>query len=153
MRITEILSTQEQINLVRLIMNTTLNALGQPTQPKQSTKSPVVQAVKGNRKPAVKAPKIPAPQAPKPLPKPKSLASAIPKSKAALPLPKPAISAKQPLKTPTNEKHPITIPKSRQPLPTSVLSPINKKPTKGEKEELQDKNDLIDFLKTAQMSR
>lgn len=153
MRITEILSTQEQINLVRLIMNTTLNALGQPTQPTQSTKRPVVQAVKGNRKPAVKAPKIPAPQAPKPLPKPKPLASAIPQGKAAVQARKPVVVSKQPLKSPTNEKHPIAIPKSRQPLPTSVLSPINKNPTKREKEELQDKNDLIDFLKTAQTSR
>lgn len=153
MRITEILSTQEQINLVRLIMNTTLNALGQPTQPKQSTKNPVVQAVKGNRKPVVKAPRIPAPPAPKPLPKPKPLASAIPQAKAAAPVRKPITVSKQPLKTPTNEKHPITIPKSLQPLPTSVLSPINKEPTKREKKRQQEMNDLIEFLKTAQTSR
>ena len=153
MRITEILSTQEQINLVRLIMNTTLNALGQPIQPKQSTKSPVAQAVKGNRKPAVKAPKIPAPPAPKPLPKPKPLDSAISQSKASAPARKPVVASKQPLKTPTNEKHPITIPKSRQPLPTSVLSPINKEPTKREKKRQQEINDLIEFLKTSQTSR
>ena len=134
-------------------MNTTLNALGQPAQPRPSTNNPVVQAVKTNRKPAVKAPKIPAPPAPKPFPKPKPLAPTIQQGKAAMQVRKPAVGNKQPLKQPTNEKHAATIPKSLQPLPTSVLNPINKKPTKREKEELQDKNDLIDYLKTAQASR
>lgn len=153
MLINEILTNQEQINLVRLIMNTTLNALGQPVQPSQSTKSPVVQAVKGNRKSAAKTPKIPSPPAPKPFPKPRPIAGpmTIAKSMPAKPItpirPRSPVSASDPKQAETS------MPKRLQPLPTSVYSPINKNPSKRDKQELQDKNDLIDILKTAQKDR
>lgn len=45
------------------------------------------------------------------------------------------------------------IPKSLEPLPTSVLSPINKNPTGAEKKALLKKTDLIHSIKTGQMSR
>ena len=153
MRITEILSNQEQLNLVRLIMNTTLNALGQPTTPAPTAKSPVVQAVKKNRKEIPKAPKIPAPQAPKPFTKPKPIPGSISVPKVELPKAKASIGPRVPVNAVGPKQSETTLPKRLQPLPTSVYSPINKKPSKEEKKELQDKNDLIDFLKTAQKTR
>lgn len=152
MLINEILSNQEQLNLVRLIMNTTLNALGQPIEPAAS-KDPVVQAVKGNRKSAAKPPKIPAPPAPKPFPKPKPIAGPIsmpksPQPKPMIPIrPRVAVGASDPKQAETS------MPQRLQPLPTSVYSPINKNPSKREMKELKDKNELIDFLKTAQKTR
>ena len=153
MLINEILTSQEQINLVRLIMNTTLNALGQPIQPAKPTKSPVVKAVKNNRKPPAKTPKIPTPPAPKPFPNPKPIPRSAIKPKPQAPKlataigPRPASIEMEPKQSEN------MMPKRLQPIPTSMLSPINKNPSKREKQELQDKNDLIDFLKTAQKDR
>lgn len=153
MRITEILSSQEQINLVRLIMNTTLNALGQPTPPAPKAKNPVVKAVKKNRKAIPKPPRIPAPPPQKPFPKAKPIARPVstpkiqsPKSIASIG-PRATVNAVEPRQSET------MLPKRLQPLPTSAYSPINKNPSKREKKKLQDKNELIDFLKTAQKTR
>lgn len=152
MRITEILSTQEQINLVRLIMNTTLNALGQSAQPSATAKSPVVQAVQKNRKPTVKAPKIPTPPAPKPFPQPKPLVPANTLTSGRLNTEKPL--TKQPLTSArATEKPQGMMPKRLQPLPTSILSPINKNPSPSKKKELEKKTELADFLKNAQKNR
>ena len=153
MRINEILTSQEQINLVRLIMNTTLNALGQPTQPAKSNKSPVVQAVKGNRKPVGKAPKIPAPPAPKPFPAPKATAGPVQNSKIQLPKAPVSIGPKVSAKHQDAAQSEAMMPQRLQPVPTNLISPINKNPSRREKKELQDKNDLIHFLKNAQATR
>lgn len=51
------------------------------------------------------------------------------------------------------EKSGAKVPKSLQPLPTSVLSPINKNPTPAEKKAIAKKTDLIHSFKTGQMSR
>lgn len=45
------------------------------------------------------------------------------------------------------------VPKSLEPLPTSVLSPINKNPTQADKKAFAKKTDLIHSFKTGQMSR
>lgn len=153
MLINEILTNQEQIDLVRLIMNTTLNALGQPTTPAPKAKSPVVQAVKKNRKVIPKAPKIPAPPPPKAFPKPKPIAGPIAIPKIQPPKAKASIGPRVPVNAVEPRQSETMLPKRLQPLPTSVYSPINKNPSKEEKKELQDKNDLIDFLKTAQKTR
>lgn len=149
MRITEILSNQEQINLVRLIMNTTLNVLGQPAAPTPKSKSPVVQSVKKKQK-TVKPAKIPAPPAPKPFPK----SSPLPAKPTRQPnFPQATTKTIGPKPVNSEAKIQATLPKSHQALPTSILSPINKKPTTKEKRDLEKENDLIDFLKTAQTTR
>ena len=153
MLINEILTNQEQIDLVRLIMNTTLNALGQPVTPAPKTKSPVVQAVKKNRKAIPKAPKIPAPPPPKAFPKPKPIAGPISITKVEPAKAKASIGPRSPVNSVEPKQSETTLPKRLQPLPTSVYSPINKNPSKEEMKELQDKNELIDFLKTAQKVR
>ncbi len=153
MLINEILSNKEQIDLVRLIMNTTLNVLGNVVPEPTTSKNTVVQAVKKNRGTNVKAPKIPSPPAPKPFPKPKLLNSPT-KIATTIAPPKPAYkSSGQQISAKTLEKAQAKIPKSLQPLPSSVLSPVNKNPTPADKKALAKKNDLIDFLKSAQTNR
>lgn len=132
MLINEILSNQEQTNLVRLIMNTTLNAHGQATQPTHSTNNLVVQAVNGNRKAAVKEPEIPEPPAPKKLPKTKPSVPA--KTWGAGRLGAAKHISSQSLTHPSDNPVSNLMSKRSHPSQLSTLSSINKKLSPSKKE-------------------